>query len=153
MKKRTLSIFAALATFVGVLCLEPAAAFVDDGFAVVVNPENEITFDSVDAAKAEVKRLYLKRASSWSGGLDAAPFGRAEDSDEQAAFLDGVLGMTTAELARHWITEKNKNGTTKPKETRSSRILVKFIKKYEGAFSVVTPAEAEENDLRILFTF
>lgn len=153
MSTRVLSALVALVTVLGALAMRSAGANTADDFAVVVNSGNSIEFDSIDAARNEVKRLYLKQASAWSNRVDAAPYGRADDTPEQAAFLEQVLGMSTAELARHWISEKNRNGTVPPKDVTSDRMLAKFIEKYDGAFGVVTPAEAEEHGLRVLFTF
>ena len=79
------------------------------------------------------------------------PFAVKEDA--QAAFRDVVLGMSNAELERHWISMKNKKGITPPKEVSSSKLLEKYIDKYTGGFGVMLESEAKATGLRILFTF
>ena len=122
-------------------------------WALVVNTANPCK-DTGDAAKATIKRLFLKELTQWSGGLDAKPYAREAASAEHVAFLKLVLGMSEAELARHWLKMKNMSGTTPPKDVDSERMLLKYIAKTPGAFGVVKIESAKGAEgVRVLFEF
>lgn len=122
-------------------------------WALIINSANACT-DTGDAAKATVKRLFLKELTQWPGGLAAKPYARDTNSAEQVAFLKLVLGMSEAEIARHWLKMKNMNGTTPPKDVDSERMLLKYVAKTDGAFGVVKieAAKAAEG-VRVLLEF
>ena len=68
-------------------------------YAVVVNANNP-SKETGDAAKKTVKALFLKELTRWSDGVEAKPYDRDAKAPEHSAFLQEVLGMTPAELAR-----------------------------------------------------
>ncbi|MBX3463909.1 MAG: hypothetical protein KF830_12125 [Planctomycetes bacterium] len=121
--------------------------------AVVVHVDNK-TKEVGDAAKSLVKKLFLKDLSEWPDGSEAKAYARDGKSDVQAAFRQQVLGMTEAELARHWLRVKSINGTTPPKEVETDRMVLKHVARNPNAFGVVTleAAKAAEG-VRVLFEF
>ncbi len=122
-------------------------------YAVVVNDKNPVK-ETGDEAKALVRKLFLKELTQWPGSLDAKPYGREAASDEQVAFLKIVLQLTDSELARHWLKQKNLNGTTPPKEVDSDRMVLKYVARTTGAFGIVRiDAIKDTPGVRILFTF
>jgi hypothetical protein len=122
-------------------------------WAVVVNSANKCT-DTGDAAKATIKKLFLKELTQWPGGLEAKPYSRDGLAPEQVAFLKLVLGMSEAELARHWMKMKNMSGTTPPKDVDTERMLLKYVAKTAGAFGVVRIDAAKGVEgVRVLFEF
>ena len=121
--------------------------------AVVVHASNKTTATG-DAAKAIVKKLFLKDLSQWPDGSDAKVYARESTSPEQAAFRQDVLGMTEAELARHWLKLKSMNGTTPPKEVETDRMVLKYVAKNPSALGVVSvDAIKGRDDVRVLFEF
>lgn len=122
-------------------------------YAVVVNTENSVEFENEEAARHEVKKLFLKSATEWHGGLEAKPFARDAGDAVQSAFVKEVLEMDKAELARHWVSVKNKNGVTPPKEVGSDKMLGKYIGKYEGGLGFMEVTAANKADVRILFEY
>lgn len=124
-----------------------------DTYALVVNEKNKCS-ETGDAAKATVKKLFLKDLTQWPDGTEAKPYAREGTSAEQGAFLKNVLGMTDAELARHWLKVKNMNGTTPPKDVDSDRMVLKYVAKAEGAFGVVKAEAAKGAEgVKVLFEF
>lgn len=105
-------------------------------YVVVVNASNAAT-ETGDAAKAVVRKLFLKDLTQWPDGTEAKPYRRPDKSGAQGAFQQGVLAMTDAELARHWLRVKNQDGTTPPKEVDSDRMVLKYVARYPGAFGIV----------------
>lgn len=122
-------------------------------WALVVNAKNRTTATG-DAARAVVKKLFLRELTQWPDGVDARPYAREDRSAEQAAFVAHVLGMNDAELARHWLRLKNMNGTTPPKEVDSDRLVLKYVARTDGAFGIVRIDAAKGvADVRVLFEF
>lgn len=121
-------------------------------YAVVVNANNP-TKETGDAARKTVKALFLKDLSRWGDGVEAKPYDRDGKAPEHAAFVREVLGMSAAELARHWLKLKNMNGITPPKEVDNDRVLLKHVARHDGAFGVVKAANATAPGVRVLFEF
>lgn len=141
---------AVAATLAGATRAE-TAALADGPYVVIVNAGNGYG-EPGDAAKKVVKQLFLKERTDWPGGAEAKPFDRPADSPEHTAFRDKVLEMTAAELAQHWIDQKQKTGATPPREVSSASMMIKFVAKSEGAFGVVAKSEAEGADgVKVLF--
>ncbi len=157
MRTLALATFAALAlgarspapaTAATAAVLEPPPAT----YALVVNASNPAQ-DGRDAARKIVRTLYLKDLSRWPDGVEAKPYGREPTSAEHAAFLAEVLGMSEAELARHWLRLKNMNGTAPPKAVDTDRLLLKHVSRHDGAFGVVKASAAKGAGVRVLFEF
>ncbi len=129
----------------------------DDGgpveYAVIVNASN--SFADEASASNVVKQLFLKDREDWPNKNkdQAKPFGRAAGSPETKAFLAKVLGMTDAELAKHWIALKQKTGKTPPREVASDKMLARFVAKFPGGFGVVKADAAQADGVKVLFTF
>ena len=122
-------------------------------YALVVNSANKCT-ETGEAAKAIIKKLFLKELTQWPDGLEAKPYAREGAAAEQVAFLKLVLGMSEAEVARHWLKMKNMNGTTPPKDVDSERMLLKHVAKTPGAFGIVKLDAAKGAEgVRVLFEF
>ncbi|MBL8752101.1 MAG: hypothetical protein JNK15_02265 [Planctomycetes bacterium] len=123
------------------------------GYVVVVNATNPCTQTGAEA-QATVKKLFLKELTQWPGGVEARPYARDGASPEHVAFVKFVLGMTDAELARHWLKMKNMSGTTPPKDVDSDRLVLKYVAKHQGAFGVVKADAAKGVEgVKVLFEF
>ena len=121
-------------------------------FAVVVAAANSWQGDEKQA-RALVKRLFLKQQLDWPSGKAARVYARPADSPEMQAFVKRVLDMSPAELARHWLQMKNREGATPPREVASVRMLVKHFDKQPDAIAIMTVAEAKAAGLRVLLEF
>lgn len=125
-------------------------------FAVVVNPANSYSGTPAEVRKL-VKQLYLKSRRDWpgKGGTQAKALARAKGTDEQAALLSEILKMSATELEKHWIAVKQKTGQTRPNVVKSDTMLIKFVKKYDGALCIVKESVAKKagKNVRVLMTF
>ncbi len=110
-----------------------------DEYAIIVNADSQITADD-----NELRNIYLKKQTKWSSGVEAIPFGRATHSPEQNAFLINVLGMNQAELDSYWASAKSKSGLTGPREVQSVSILLRQVRRKEGAFGVISSSDASD---------
>ena len=118
-------------------------------FVIAVHPSNKFKA-STSKTKNTIRRLYLKEWATWPNGSTVRAFGRKTGSAEQDRFKQSILAMTSAEIARHWLSKKNLAGLTPPKAVSSDRLMVKYVKKYPGAFAIIRRDVAEKNGLRVL---
>jgi len=121
-------------------------------YALVVNDKNPASTKG-DTTKGLVKDLFLKNLGQWPGGLEAKPYAREATSAEMTAFGKQVLGMSEAEIARHWLRLKNSNGNTPPRAVDSDRLMLKFVARHEGAFGVLRADAAKAEGIKVLFEF
>lgn len=122
-------------------------------FVVIVHVDNKFAATG-DAARAVVKQLFLKELSHWPDGTDAKAYARDPRSAAQEAFRRVVLEMSEAELARHWLKMKSRDGTTPPKEVDSDRLVLKYVAKNPFALGIVELASAKDaSDVRTLLEF
>ncbi len=122
-------------------------------FAVIVNASNKFQAKG-GTARSMVKTLFLKNLSRWPDGTRARPYGRKDASSEQDALMNGVLGMSDAELARHWLRGRNMNGTTPPMQIGSVRMVLKHVARHAGGLAVVEVDVARRTKgVRVLLEF
>ncbi|MFT5051781.1 MAG: hypothetical protein ACI8QZ_003204 [Chlamydiales bacterium] len=122
-------------------------------FAVVVNAANDTHFSDEVAARRAVRRLFLRTSNDWGNHEEAKPFAPRDGDAAYAAYLTAVLDMSKAELARHWISMKNKRGVAPPKEIGSVKIMIRYVGRYDGGVGIIPVADTQGTDLKVLFTF
>ncbi len=146
--------FLALSGFGCAFGHSPAYAQNNDQFVIVVHQSSNLA-QSDSSMMASIKQMYLKEKTKWSNGMDAVPFDRPNGSPVKVAFLQTVLGMSETQLAEHWISVKQKNGTSPPRVIPSSSLLLKFLERYPGSFAMMSREEAEKaaDAVKIIFSF
>lgn len=122
-------------------------------YAVVVHAKNPLTETDAGKLRRMVKDLFLKNLAQWPDGVECKPYDREVASPEHHAFLKEVLGMSEAELARHWLRQKNQSGTTPPKAVDNDRLVLRFVGKHEGALGIVRADLAKADGVKVLFEF
>lgn len=129
------------------------ASFRQSKYAVLVHKSNSYSADDA-TMKGFVKSLFLGQTSQWPDGTTAEPYARKDGSTEMQEFQNQVLGMSDAELSRHWIKMKNSKGITPPRALGSGRLAAKYVAKDAGAFVVVATSDVPSSgDVKTLFTF
>ena len=124
-------------------------------FAIIVHPSNTARFAKDEEARQFVRKLFLRTASSWHGDLEAKPYFPDEKDPAYRALVDRVLGMSAAELARHWITMKNTRGIAPPKVVAGAARMRKYVSHFEGGVGIVPFEEglgSGKDKVRVLFT-
>lgn len=72
-----------------------------DGYVVVVNQANPLGRMS----RAELSKLFLKRATAWGGGAPAKPYDLSGASPTRKAFSQGVHGKPVWVIVAFWQQE------------------------------------------------
>jgi hypothetical protein len=131
----------------------PANTAAAGEFAVLVHADNPA--GDGDAARAQVARLFLKRASEWSYGERAYPFDRPTGSAAHKAFVATILGTDENGLEAWWLQLKQTRGETPPREVGSVRFLLRAVQRREGAFGFARTEAVQPlpDGVRILFEF
>jgi len=122
-------------------------------FALIINNANSYSASEEDM-RQEVKRLFLKQKADWSNGVKAKPLGPSPSSPAYNAFVERVLGMSTAQLAQHWLRTKQVSGQTPPRELKD-KLALKLVGRSDGAFTVMDASAAANlpDNLKVLFEF
>ena len=110
-------------------------------FVVVVNAENHFAATE-EAARSELRRLYLKSKSAWPDTVVAVPYARPTTMPAQKAFVEHVLGFDETDLERHWRRLRETTGARPPETVESARELLQRVARNPGAFGVVGRDEA-----------
>lgn len=129
------------------------AAFAES-YVVIVNTSNSLSGDQKQMEQ-QVKRAFLKQATTWPSGAEVKAFDRAKGAPESIAFISSVLGMDEAEVARYWLGLKQKTGETPPRNVSSSSMVKRLVTKYEGGIAVIKESEATDlpDGVKVLFKF
>lgn len=124
-------------------------------YAVIINGANNYSASDIEHAKKDIRLFYLKEQSEWPNNEKVKPYGLLSTSAGQLAFNKEVLGMSEAELTRHWLNKKQTTGETPPKALKSDRIVVKLVAKKPGAFGVISTGSIKllSADTKVLFEF
>ncbi len=92
----------ALVAAASVLALaRPAPADAGEGYVVVVNQANPLGRMS----RAELSKLFLKRATTWAGGAPAVPYDLSGASPTRKVFSQGVHGKPVWVIVAFWQQE------------------------------------------------
>lgn len=144
-------VLCSLLLMVGALCVQTAFA---QSFSVIVNASNDYSA-SEEEMKHLIKRLFLKQENDWPNGEYAQVFSRDAKSPELSQFTDSILAMNSAQVARHWLSLKQKTGETPPRSISSTRMLLRTLERYPGAVGLVDEETAKDlpGSVKVLFSY
>jgi len=87
----------------------PVPTQAGEGFVVVVNQANPLG----SMSRAELSKVFLKRATTWPGGVAAVPYDLSGASATRKAFTQGVHGKPLWVVVAFWQQEIA-SGRTQP---------------------------------------
>ncbi len=104
-------------------------------FRVVVNSSNGLSAMS----RAELARLFLKKATSWPDGKAAAPVDLVESAPARRAFTRAVLERDVAAVRAHWQQQIFSGRGVPPPEKSTDAEVLAFVRNNPGAVGYVSP--------------
>ncbi len=110
----------------------PLAADGRGELLAIVHPHNHA---AVTAAGLE--SIFLRRERHWPDGGIVVPLNLVPESAARQAFDRVVLGMSPDEVARHWLDQRIRDGTSAPRELADPSIVVKLVAHLDGAIGYV----------------
>jgi hypothetical protein len=118
-----------------VVVLAPGLASAAD-YVVIVNPGNRAS----SVSRNELQRLFLRTATTWSGGEGCKPVDLPKSNPVRVAFSKEVLGRTMAALDQFWTQSIFSGRGVPPPERKSDREVVEFVRDTPGAVGYVSSA-------------
>jgi ABC-type phosphate transport system substrate-binding protein len=118
-----------LATVGGSLRADPPPPF-----QVIVNPTNPV----VTAKRQFLADAFLKKTTTWPGGLGIRPVDLGPKSVVRAHFSEDVLHRSVAEVKSYWQQRIFSGGDVPPPELDKDEDVVKYVLKHPGAIGYVS---------------
>jgi ABC-type phosphate transport system substrate-binding protein len=129
MTKRALASLVLLAATLGIVA--PAGA---GPFRVVVNSANPAS----GMARADVARLFLKKANAWPSGQAAQPVDQSKDSAVRRSFSQAVLGKDVAAVESYWQQAIFSGRAVPPVEKASDADVLALVRQNPNAIGYVS---------------
>ena len=137
----------ALVAAASVLALaRPGPAAAGEGYVVVVNQANPLGRMS----RAELSRLFLKRAATWPGGAAAVPFDLSSASPIRKAFTLGVHGKPVWVVVAFWQQEIASGRTQPPVVCPTEEAALQAVSNNPGAVAYVAEAMTLSPGVKVL---
>jgi hypothetical protein len=109
----------------------PASA---EELVVIVNAANPATALTAQ----QVKSYFMKKTGTWQNGEKVRPVDREGQSQERAAFLDKVLGLSADDLTRHWLERQYATAEHPPASVTDEASVVKFVAFFKGGIGFMS---------------
>jgi len=122
-----------LAAAVLAALLQPVAAGASGSFVVVVNQANPVS--RLD--RAELSKLFLKRAAAWPNGVPAAPCDLSGTSPTRKAFSQDVHGKPLWIIVAFWQQEIASGRSQPPAVCPSEAAALQAVRDTPGGVAYV----------------
>lgn len=116
---------------------QPAAGDAGEGFVVVVNQANPLH----RLSRAEVSRLFLKRAASWPDGRAATLCDLSATSPTRKAFSQGVHAKPVWIVVAFWQQEIASGRSQPPAVCGSEQAALETVRREAGAVAYVAEGQ------------
>lgn len=128
-----------------VLGLASASIAGDDGFKVIVNPNNHAT--SLD--RDFVRDAYLKKTSEWGDGTALHPIDLSARFPARDRFTQDVIRKTPSQLKSYWNQRIFSGKGTPPPEADSTTDLIDYVVETPGAIGYL-PANTDPGRAKVV---
>ena len=123
-----------IGSIVATVMFTSSASFAVAEVIVIVNKQNAVE----SLSRKEVKRRFLRTASTWGNGTKVYPVDMAVDSPERKQFLTEVLGMSAAQLKRYWIARQYATAETPPPTVRTDSSAIEMVESTTGGIGFIS---------------
>jgi ABC-type phosphate transport system substrate-binding protein len=137
-----------LATTLAASLVPPGAAPAGaaEEFVVVVNEANPVTH----LPRAEVSRLFLKRAGAWPDGTPVTPFDLSATSPVRKAFTLAVHQKPLEVIRTYWDQEIYAGRSMPPKVHSTEQSVLHAVRGEKGSIGYVSAGSDLGPGLRVL---
>jgi ABC-type phosphate transport system substrate-binding protein len=135
----------AVALAIVIACFAPGAIAGDDGYKIIVNPNNPIT--SVD--RDFVRDAYLKKTTEWGNGAALRPIDLAPRFPQRDRFTQEVVHKTPSQLKSYWNQQIFSGKGVPPPEADSVDDVIGYVLEHPGAVGYV-PASADPGRAKVV---
>lgn len=134
-----------LMVFVGIAIF----AFADSGFAqeiAVITHKNNTENMSMET----LKNYFTGLKTHYENGKAVMIIDREPGAPVRAVFLRKVVEMDAQAWDQHWLEMKSKSGRSKPKQTRSTKFIIRLVSRRDGAIGYVQKKDLDEKSRKIV---
>jgi ABC-type phosphate transport system substrate-binding protein len=124
----------------------PVPVEAGEGYVVVVNQANPLGRMS----RAELSKLFLKRATTWPGGARAVPYDLSGASPTRKAFTQGVHGKPVWVVVAFWQQEIASGRTEPPIVCPTEEAALQAVSSNPGGVAYVSEGLALSSGVRVL---
>ncbi len=118
------------------LCLAQMPVTAQDGYVVIVHPDNP----AKSVSKKKVSRLLLKELSKWDTGQAARPVDLDSTSDTRRDFSKDVHGRSVSSIKNYWQRQIFSGRAVPPPEVTNDLAVISHVKSNPGAIGYVSAA-------------
>jgi ABC-type phosphate transport system substrate-binding protein len=130
----------------GVLALAGGhARAANDGYVVIVNPENP----AGEISRDFLRDAFLKKASSWGSGEAVRPVDLTRRFGVREAFAREVLKKTLPQLRRYWNQQIFSGKGVPPPELDSEKAVIAYVLANKGAIAYL-PAGVDLGGVKVV---
>jgi ABC-type phosphate transport system substrate-binding protein len=144
-RHRSCALVVALVVLAALALPGPHARAANEGFVVIVNPENPVT----EVSRDFLRDAFLKKASSWSGGEALRPVDLSRRFGARETFCRDVLKKTLPQLKRYWNQQVFSGKGVPPPELDSEKAVIAYVLANKGAIGYL-PAGADPGGARVV---
>jgi ABC-type phosphate transport system substrate-binding protein len=134
------------AAFAAALLAPARSGAAGEGFVVVVNQANPLD----RYGRADIAKLFLRRALAWPGGVPAAPCDLSGTSPIRKAFSERVHSKPMWVIVAYWHEEIASGRSRPPAVCPSEDAALQAVRENPGGISYVGEGTALGPGLKIL---
>lgn len=117
------------------------------GMAVIINPGNNAA-----PSEAEIKRLYLAKAKSFSDGTLAIPLNHQDSSDARKNFDKAILGKSESQMKSYWAKLVFTGKATPLKQVTNDDEVLELVAKNPSAIGYIDSSKVNDS-VKVIHTF
>ncbi len=136
---------------VAIAGLFSATADASAQLVVIVNGDNPVA----SLSQGDVRAYFMKTEPRWDNGEKVRPIDRAGSSAERTAFISDVLGISDAELERHWIEKQYASAATPATRAPDASAVISLVRAFPGGIGFISQAtwdDADHTGLKAVFS-
>lgn len=118
-----------------VACITAGSARAQDGYRIVVNPNNPVS----SLSRTQVSKFFLEKAT-WDDGAAASPVDLLPSSPVREGFSHDVLGVPIATAVDRMRDAAKATGTNPPPALATDREVLAYVRLKPGAIGYVSLA-------------
>jgi ABC-type phosphate transport system substrate-binding protein len=128
-----------------IVCLDHGAIAAEDGYKVVVNPDNPISALDRDF----VRDAYLKKTTEWNTGATIRPIDLTSRFSARDRFTQDILRKTPSQLKNYWNQQVFSGKGVPPPEADAVADVVAYVLEHPGAIGYL-PVSADSGKAKTI---
>jgi hypothetical protein len=116
-----------------------------EAYQVIVHPDSDVT----GASRDFLRRVWLKKATTWPGGATVRPIDLPRDAPARGRFTREVIKKSPSQLRSYWNQQIFSGKGVPPPEADSLAAAISYVLDHPGAVAYV-PADTDLRGAKVL---